>query len=800
MTQTSTQRPATLRSGSAAFQVLLWSALGALGIFLYLRTAGMYPVVMADEWTYSLHARLTPLSESILPSYLYLWIFRATSACGTGFLDCARALNVAFFVAAAPFIYLLGRTVCSKRVAAFVALLCVLSPLASFTAFFMPEALYFFLFCVLAWAALALREAPAVRYALVTGALLGVMSLVKVHALFLLPAQLAFAIVLAWNARARGCRERPPKGCSHNLQPETRIRRSRAGGNPISQHANAAGINGMHTTLGSRLRGNDVQVSTMRLRGNDGQMSTMRLRGNDGQMSTMRLRGNDGHMSTNWIVRALIVTVVTSATMLVIKFALGYLLAGSNGLHLLGSFYGAHAGNSLGTLARLSTLIAPAVTSLKGHLLALVLLFGMPIATILVYALSPATRREGNRNLHALLLYAVLMLGAALAMTVAFTATIAAPGTIEGTRLHMRYYDFAFPLLLIGVASQVGRRETARSAPLGIVIGIGLIAASLYAALRLLPAYQLSLTDGPEIAALVQATDLVLMGRTFKMFPLLVSLQVALLGWWMISKSQAARWLVFLVLPLSVFSSNATTRFILAQFHTPNEYDTAGQFARQRLSEQDRAALAIAGSDLAGLARAQFHVDSAHAGAITLDAGAPLVASELPARRKWLLVVGQHALPADAQVEARTPQYALLRLGFSHTQTAAVSFSANAASVLERAEGLAASEAWGAWSNAQQVKLRFAKPLPAALNVFVNARAIGPNIGKDFIIRVGAQTRTFRLGASTQERFFQFATDGSARDVTIEVPQPVTPRELGLGADDRKIGLGLVGMEIGAGL
>lgn len=706
MTQTSPQGPATLRSGSGAFQALLWSALGALGIFLYLRTAGMYPVVMADEWTYSLHARLTPLSESILPSYLYLWIFRATSACGTGFLDCARALNVAFFVAAAPFIYLLGRTVCSKRMAAFVALLCVLSPLASFTAFFMPEALYFFLFCVLAWAALALREAPAVRYALVTGALLGVMSLVKVHALFLLPAQLAFAIVLAWNARA----------------------------------------------------------------------------------------------SENWIARALIVTVVTSATMLVIKFALGYLLAGSNGLHLLGSFYGTHAGNTLGTLARLSTLFAPAMTSLKGHLLALVLLFGMPIATILVYALSPATRREGNRKLHALLLYAVLMLGAALAMTVAFTATIAAPGTLEGTRLHMRYYDFAFPLLLIGVASQVGRRETARSVPLGIVIGIGLIAASLYAALWLVPAYQLSLTDGPEIAALAQATDLMLMGHTFKMFPLLVSLQVALLGWWMISKSQAAQLLVFLVLPLSVFSSNATTQAILAQFHTPNEYDTAGRFARQRLSEQDRAALAIAGSDLAGLARAQFHVDSARAGAITLDAGAALVASELPARRKWLLVVGKHELPADAQVEARTPQYALLRLGFNHTQSAAVSFSANAPSVLERAEGLAASEAWGAWSNAQQVTLRFAKPLPAALNVFVNAHAIGPNIGKDFIIRVGAQTRTFRLGASTQERFFQFATDGSARDVTIEVPQPVTPRELGLGADDRKIGLGLVGMEIGAGL
>lgn len=709
MTHGATQvRPAAALAPGAlrALQLLQWSALGALGVYLFMRSAGMNPVVMSDEWTYSRHSRLGPLGESILPSYLYLWIFRATNACGSGFLDCARALNVLFFVAAGPFIYLLARMVCGRPVAAFVTLLCLLAPVSSFTAYFMPEALYFFLFCVLAWAALALRETPALRYGLVTGALLGVMSLVKVHALFLLPAQIVFAAAIAWRMRAQ----------------------------------------------------------------------------------------------ENWIARSVTAACVIAATMFAIKFALGYLLAGSNALHLLGSFYGAHAGNSLGAADRLARLFGPAMTSLKGHLMALVLLFGLPIATVLTHAFSAASRREGESSLHALLLYALLMLGAALLMTIAFTATIAAPGTPEGIRLHLRYYDFVFPLLLIGAASQIGRQQRAGASWLAAALALGVGAAAVYAALFLVPAYQLSLTDGPEIAALVQATDITVLGKTFKMFPLLVSFQLALLGWSVVNRSQAARALVFLVLPLSVISSDLTVRDILGQFFRPNDYDAAGQFARARLPGQDRAALAVAGSDQAGLARAMFHADSAGAAAIALEAGAPLAANELPARRTWLLVVGAHALPPGVQVAARTPQYALIRLGTPHSASAAVDFSAPlAGGVLERTEGLADSEPWGAWSNARQVRLRFAAPLPASLNVFINARALGPNVGKDFTIRVGADSRTFRLPAAAQERFFQFATDGAAREVTIEVPQPVTARELGLGADERKLGLGLMSMEIGSG-
>ena len=73
-------------------------ALIAIVLYLILRNTGAYPVVFADEWLYSKSARLQPLSESQLPSYLYLWLFGTSNVCGEGFLQCARVLNAVLFV------------------------------------------------------------------------------------------------------------------------------------------------------------------------------------------------------------------------------------------------------------------------------------------------------------------------------------------------------------------------------------------------------------------------------------------------------------------------------------------------------------------------------------------------------------------------------------------------------------------------------------------------------------------------------------------------------------------------------
>ncbi|HWJ94892.1 MAG TPA: glycosyltransferase family 39 protein, partial [Telluria sp.] len=315
------------------------------------RHAGLNPAVFADEWFYSKMARLMDLKDAIVPSYLYLWIFRASNACGTGFLDCVRFGNAVFFVSAAPFVFLTARAFTTARVAGLVAVLSLLAPLHLYTAFFMPEALYYFLFCVLGWVALTREQWSATRKALAGGVLLGVMSLVKVHALFLLPALCLFLLF------------------------------------------DSAGANG------------------------------------------------------GWLRRGLPALLLAAVLMLGVKFGVGYLFGGKAALTLFGNFYG--AGASAASQRPLMEFVTPALVNLRGHLMAMAVLLPLPLA-MLVHALASGGWRE--RPYNRLYVYTLLMLGAALGMTVLYTASIARPDNNEALRLHVRYYSFVFPLLFMVAA------------------------------------------------------------------------------------------------------------------------------------------------------------------------------------------------------------------------------------------------------------------------------------------------------------------------------------------------------------
>lgn len=152
-----------------------WLYFAAVVLFLtfLFRNCGLYPVVFADEYYYSKFSRLLPLRYSPLPDYLYLLIYRLTNICGDGFLNCARILNALFFIAAMPFIYLTTRRVSTKRIASLVALLAVLGPINSYTAYYMPEALYFFAFWLLTWFILRLDNTSDLRSWCFAGILLG---------------------------------------------------------------------------------------------------------------------------------------------------------------------------------------------------------------------------------------------------------------------------------------------------------------------------------------------------------------------------------------------------------------------------------------------------------------------------------------------------------------------------------------------------------------------------------------------------------------------------------------------------
>ncbi|MFL6671687.1 MAG: DUF7024 domain-containing protein [Massilia sp.] len=668
--------------------VAMLAALACAGAWLLYRNLGLYPTVFADEWYYSKMARLQDLKDAIVPSYLYLWIFKASNACGPGFLDCARIGNVLFFLAATPFVYLAAREYTGRKPAFVVALLSTLAPLNVFTDYFMPEAMYYFGFCVMSWLALTRRHWDRAAYSLALGGILGLMSLVKVHALFLAPALCLFLLYASW---ARGGR---------------------------------------------------------------------------------------------WFATGLGSMALAALAVLAVRFGLGYLLAGEAGLSLLGPFYQGGA-NAVGTRSPLA-LLAPAFVNARGHLMSLAILLGLPLA-MLAYGLAARAFRARTDKLNLLHVYALLMLGAAVGLTVVFTATLAQPGSREGLRLHLRYYSFAFPLLWIVAAAAIGKAADQARPALRWIVAV-LLAAVLAFALLKLPDYALNAVDGPDIYA-VKLDDA--SGKT------LVALELLALLLWALGKRSAAPLFVYVALPALLAAGTATTTRFLHSFATPLPGDKAGQFARRFVPPAEHGQIVVAGSDLGMIMRAQFHIDHKDTVPLELPADAPLEHYQLPARDRWLLILGKHPLPDGIAPLVATNDYSLVRISRGNRRIASAKLSEPFGNgLIARAEGLSHIEMWGRWSEGKQVVLHFSQPLPRHLNIVLKAQAYDDNANQPFTMRVGGQSQNFRLGWTPQEIGLPFETDGTVRSLRIEVPHPVAPAERGHPEDTRKLGIGIAEIEI----
>lgn len=673
-------------------RIVLALAAGLLAVLCWLlyRNLGLNPVIFADEWYYSKMARLQPLGEAIVPSYLYLWLFGASSACGAGFLDCVRVGNILLFVAAGPLIYLIGRQVTRPATAAAVTLLCLLAPVNLYTALFMPEASYYFGFILLSWMVLTHTGWGAARLALASGAVLGLMSLVKVHALFLLP---ALCLYLALASRLAG------------------------GGAP-------------------------------------------------------------------WLRGLAAIAVLVPAAALGVKFGLGWLLAGEPALSLFGSFYASAATSGSRSLFNLA---GPAFVTGRGHLMVLAVLLPLPMAMLALAAISRAARRQAPDPLKRLMLYSFLMLGSTAGLAVMYTASIAGVGPLEVVRLHLRYYSFVFPLLLLIAAAPLAAATPPRPPRLAWLAAV-LVGSAVLASLVLLPRYSPTEIDGPEIAAL----DLAAWPG-----PVLAALGLAVLVLWALGRRLASPLFLFVLVPFTLVMGALDNDRYLGQVRSNWPPDSAGKLARDYVPKEEHGRITVAGSAMMDIMRAQFHIDNKDSGMLELPEGAPIESYQLPARHKWLLVIGQHALPEGLETVVRKPEFSLVRLAGDFHAIGSARMSEAYGGMVTGAEGLSQAEAWGRWSDAKQVVLHFAAPLPRQVDVILKAQAYAGNTALPFVMRVGDQQARFRLGGSLQEVRLRFDTDGSQRSLSIDVPQPTAPSSLGQWADDRTLGIGIA--EIGIG-
>ncbi|MCC8189922.1 MAG: glycosyltransferase family 39 protein, partial [Planctomycetes bacterium] len=163
--------------------------------YLFLRSLNFPPEIFPDVMYYSFAIRKLPFSQVAFPNYLYYFVY-GIIGWFDDFLLVAKGLNAFFYTASGFFIFRLARMVCDTTTAVLVVLLSLLLPVSTLTLFLLPESMYQFVFWAIVWYLVRYWDSGSLRFWFTAGALIGGLSLVKVHGLFLLPA-LALVILFS---------------------------------------------------------------------------------------------------------------------------------------------------------------------------------------------------------------------------------------------------------------------------------------------------------------------------------------------------------------------------------------------------------------------------------------------------------------------------------------------------------------------------------------------------------------------------------------------------------------------------
>jgi phosphoglycerol transferase len=447
------------------------------------------------------------------------------------------------------------RRVAKPLPSAFVVAVVAIGPLNSYSAYFMPEAAYLFMFWVMTWYALGCGANSSLSQWSILGVLVGLLSLIKPHALFLVPALVGYIFLVS----------------------ET--------------------------------------------------------------------------FSFRRLCRSAVISVILVLVLLLSKFLIGYLLAGRAGLTLFGAFYNGTARNSM-VDGRLYTIFGFSLTSLRAHLFSLVLLFGLPMAATAALFFGHSFSARSSQPQVRLVSYTFVVLLSLVVVVATYTGSLGVLDASESLRLHQRYYDFALPLLFMVAACIVS--SPLELGPRGRFIYAALTVLALALAVNShMRGYRFGVLDGPFIWAVsVYPFAMTLLGL----------LMILLMVFWTKKPSLAFRGFLYVLLPaIALFSAVLISREFYSQ-QSASIYDRAGIYARSVLSGADLAALTVICAEPGGSFRALFYVDDARANFVTVPEGQAFSPSSLSNEKKWLLIIGEHAVAEGEVLPSPTPGFHLVRL------------------------------------------------------------------------------------------------------------------------------------------
>jgi phosphoglycerol transferase len=243
-----------------------------------------------------------------------------------------------------------------------------------------------------------------------------------------------------------------------------------------------------------------------------------------------------------------------------------------------------------------------------------------------------------------------------------------------------------------------------------------------------------------------------------------------------------------------IVSSTFSTSLMLRSWRGATDtYDKAGLFTKQYLSKEEVSKVVVVGSEIGSLFRSLFYLDNPNSTLASIPEGSTYDLSNLPTGKEWILVIGNHPLPNNTSFQLQLNGFTLARVAGTYTIDFKISTWPG---IISMTQGLSSAEAWGTWSSGNVVTLEFCTPLPEKFSVHLDAGAFGPNIGKEFVAHVGDSAVGFTLPSVHAESVLNFSNPRRVRTITIDIPSPISPKKLGLSADERNLGMALFELRI----
>lgn len=533
-------------------------------IYVYLSNAfiGQNLHVWGDEITYSAESRNLDFKNSSYPVYLYLSVFSVAHYFSPNFLESARHINALLIALCLPFLYLTARAYTNHLWSILITFTTAFSPITTYAAYFMPDAMFFSIFLVYAWLFLTKNHIDSWVYGAIIGTMAGLMAMIKPHGMFLLMSTLASCAVYFLQEKKR-----------EGIPPLIKI------------------------------------------------------------------------------------IVSSVSAFLLIRIGGGFIFNGSTDLIGAYAMWSPVSWN----YEKIQRSVVLGIRLVQGHLIALVAVTGL---SVLGFFLPIKLGKQGSQ-IRLLRIFAACTFLLMFLITILFSMRISdSAAAVDTMRLHMRYYNYVFPLFYILLATHITTDRPIRKPVLLIAAVIAIIALSMLA--NNMEKYIILPLDSPELRGIAK-------------YPAVLALTGLLVGltaiWFCFRPSKALKIYLGALLPCTALAGSICVNQDLQARKTDMLGDTAGKMIREALGPGLKR-ISFFG-DVIASNQAQFYAGGAGSYSYVLEPNAPVpefgdIDPQAPVSpynvgkttlppTSWIMVFGKHVLNADYSPYLSNPEWVLYK-------------------------------------------------------------------------------------------------------------------------------------------